>query len=457
MQAPHITPGMLGSSEFRREHGVRYAYVAGAMVKGIASVALVARMAKARLLSYYGSAGQRPEVVEGAIREIRSALVPGEPFGVNLIHNIQLPEHEQHTVDLFLRHGVHDVEAAAYIHLTPALVRYRLSGARRLPSGGIETPNRVLGKASRTEVAERFLSPPPAEMVSHLLETGQIRAEEAGLAPLVPMADDLCAEADSAGHTDRRPAVVLLPAFVRLRDRMGAKVRVGAAGGLGTPEALAAAFLMGADFVLTGSINQCTAEAGSSDRAKDLLAAAAIQDTEMAPASDMFEIGARVQVLKKGVLFPGRANKLYELYQRYDSLSQIDARTMETIEKKYFKRSVEEVWAETRGYYERAAPEELEKAERNPKHKMAMIFRWYLIQSARLAQAGTLEGAEDYQIHCGPAMGAFNQWAKGTRFEDWRNRHADEIAEALMRGAAEIFQAAFATMSARQAAPEVTS
>jgi trans-AT polyketide synthase, acyltransferase and oxidoreductase domains len=457
MPAPPVTPEMLGSAEFLREHGVRYAYAAGAMVKGIASVALVTRMARARLLSYYGSAGQRPEVVESAIREIAGALRPGEPFGVNLIHNIQIPEHEHHMVDLFLRHGVRDVEAAAYIHLTPALVRYRLTGARRLPSGEIAAPNRVLGKASRTEVAERFLAPPPAEIVSHLLESGRIRAEEARLAEYIPMADDLCAEADSAGHTDRRPAVVLLPAFVRLRDRTGAKVRIGAAGGLGAPEALAAVFLMGADFVLTGSINQCTVEAGSSERAKDLLAAAAIQDTEMAPASDMFEIGAKVQVLKKGVLFPGRANKLYELYQRYESLAQIDAKTLETIEKKYFKRTFEEVWAETRGYYERAAPEELEKAERNPKHKMAMIFRWYLIQSARLAQAGAAEGAEDYQIHCGPAMGAFNQWAKGTRFEDWRNRHVDEIAEALMHGAADVFHTALAAMAARQpAAPEGT-
>jgi trans-AT polyketide synthase/acyltransferase/oxidoreductase domain-containing protein len=94
----------------------------------------------------------------------------------------------------------------------------------------------------------------------------------------------------------------------------------------------------------------------------------------------------------------------------------------------------------------------LEKAERNPKHKMAMIFRWYLIQSSRLAQAGS-QGSEDYQIHCGPAMGAFNQWAKGTRFENWRNRHPDEIGEALMSAAAGVFNAAFSAI----ASPEVTT
>ena len=47
--------------------------------------------------------------------------------------------------------------------------------------------------------------------------------------------------------------------------------RLGAAGGLGVPEAVAAAFVLGADFVLTGSINQCTAECGTSERVKDML------------------------------------------------------------------------------------------------------------------------------------------------------------------------------------------
>ena len=69
--------------------------------------------------------------------------------------------------------------------------------------------------------------------------------------------------------------------------------------GIGTPEAAAAAFLLGAEFIGTGSINQCTVEAGTSDSVKDLLQEANVQDTSYAPAGDMFEAGARVQVLKK--------------------------------------------------------------------------------------------------------------------------------------------------------------
>ena len=47
------------------------------------------------------------------------------------------------------------------------------------------------------------------------------------------------------------------------RYRYTKAIRVGAAGGIGTPEAAAAAFVLGADFILTGSINQCTVEAGT--------------------------------------------------------------------------------------------------------------------------------------------------------------------------------------------------
>ena len=51
---------------------------------------------------------------------------------------------------------------------------------------------------------------------------------------------------------------------------------MGAAGGLGTPAAIAAAFQMGAAYVVTGSVNQSAVEAGLSAEAKDLLAQAGL-------------------------------------------------------------------------------------------------------------------------------------------------------------------------------------
>ena len=441
-----IHPEALGSAAFRQSHGLRYAYVAGSMVKGISSPELVERMARAGLLSFLGTGGMKHERIESGLDTLRRRLGPELPYGANLLHNLVVPEHEEKTVDIFLAQRLRHIEASAYINATPALVRYRLSGARRLPDGEISVPNKVMGKVSRPEVASEFLSPPNPSLVASLLAAGKITREEADLAPFVPLADDVCAEADSGGHTDKQVLGCILPTFLRLRDELAArhgfavKPRLGAAGGLGAPESIAAAFLLGADFVLTGSINQCTVEAGTSDLAKDLLAAANVQDMEMAPAGDMFEIGARIQVLKRGLFFPARANHLYELYRLHGALEQIDPRTLARLEKNYFRRSIEEVWQETREYYQRAAPEELRRAEENPKVKMAMIFRWYFVHTNRLALRGTAEQRVDFQIHCGPAMGAFNQWVKGTPLEDWRRRHVDEIAQRLMQGAARVLE-----------------
>lgn len=458
MLASVIDPAQLGCAHFLHDHGVRYAYVGGAMVKGIASVELVARMANAGLLSFYGAGGQRLEIIDAALTRIRASTKAQAPFGVNFLHNMLMPALEDDLVDLLLRHDVRVVEAAAFIDITAALVRYRCSGLTERPDGSVAERHRIIGKVSRLEVAERFLAPPPAPLVQALLASGRLTTEEARLAQRVPLASDLCAEADSAGHTDKRVAAVLVPELLRLRDASrqrygyGALPRVGLAGGLGTPAAIAAGFVLGAQFVLTGSINQCTVEAATSDAVKDLLAAAGSQDCDMAPAGDMFEIGARIQVLRKGVLFAARANRLYDLYRQLGSLEELDALTRRTIEQIYFHgRTFEEVWEETKMHYARAAPAEIDRAQTHPKQKMAMIFRWYYSHSNRLALAGAPAGRVDYQIHCGPAMGAFNAWAAGTPLEHWRHRHVDDIAHALMTGAAAHLAHMYQRMSSAKA------
>ena len=140
------------------------------------------------------------------------------------------------------------------------------------------------------------------------------------------MAEDLTAEADSGGHTDNQPAIVLLPTMLALRDRMQAQyrydrpLRVGAAGGISTPWSAAAALAMGAAYLVTGSVNQSCVEAGTSDAVRRMLAQAQQADIAMAPAADMFEMGVKVQVLKRGTMFAMRAAKLYELYRAHDSL-----------------------------------------------------------------------------------------------------------------------------------------
>ena len=63
---------------------------------------------------------------------------------------------------------------------------------------------------------------------------------------------------------------------------------------------------------------------------------------------------------------------------------------------------------------------------------MALVFRWYFGYSSRIAFEGDMDHKVNFQVHTGPAMGAFNQWVKGTELEDWRNRHVDQIGIKLM-------------------------
>jgi PfaD family protein len=284
-------------------------------------------------------------------------------------------------------------------------------------------------------------------MLKKLVEQGQLTAAEAALAARLPVAADITVEADSGGHTDNRPLVALLPAILSVREELMAKfgyttpLRVGAAGGLGTPAAVNAAFTLGAAYVLTGSINQCARESGLSEEGQKLIAQATIADVMMAPAGDMFEMGVKVQVLKRGILFGVRGAKLYDIYTKYDSLEQIPPATLAQVEKDILQKPVAQVWEETRQYFAKVKPEEVTRANADPKHKMALVFRWYLGLSSRWAIQGIPERRLDYQIWCGPAQGAFNAWVAGTFLEPYSNRTVAQIAFNLMHGAASVARA----------------
>ncbi len=329
----NITAERLGDAKFKRDYGIKYAYIVGGMYKGIASQEIVVAMGRSGFIGYLGTGGLRFNEIESAIRYIQSELKDGQAYGMNLLCHLDQPEIEEQTVDLFLKYGIRYVEAAAYMQITPSLVRYRLTGLRRTNDGIIEIPHSILAKVSRPEVATAFMQPAPEQIVNKLLENGQLSKSEAELGSYIPMSTEICVEADSGGHTDQEVAYALMPVMHRLRDEFMAKyrythpIRVGAAGGIGTPEAAAAAFILGADFILTGSINQCTVEAGTSDAVEDILQMINVQNTAYAPAGDMFDLGAKVQVVREGLFFPSRANKLYELYKMYNALDEIDEKT----------------------------------------------------------------------------------------------------------------------------------
>jgi trans-AT polyketide synthase, acyltransferase and oxidoreductase domains len=442
---PPLGLQQLGDPTFLAFHSVKYAYATGAMAGGIASADLVIALGKENVLSSFGAGGLPPARLEAAIHRIQQALPLG-PYAFNLIHSPNEPAMERRAVELYLSYGVRTVEASAFLDLTSNIVYYRAAGLSLDSANRIRIRNKVIAKVSRREVAAKFLQPAPTKFLQELVAQGLITEQQAMLAEQVPMADDITVEADSGGHTDNRPLVCLLPSLIALRDEIQAKygyanpVRVGVAGGIGTPQSALAAFMMGAAYVVTGSINQSCIEAATSDHAKQLLAQAEMPDVMMAPAADMFEMGVKLQVLKRGTLFPVRAQKLYELYKAYDSIEALPAKEREQVEKQIFRKNLDEIWDETAAFFTERDPAQLERAIANPKRKMALIFRWYLGLSSRWSNIGEPGREIDYQIWCGPAMGSFNDWVRGSYLAEPQNRRVADIADHIMTGAAYLYR-----------------
>lgn len=436
----------LGDPEFCRDHGISYPYIGGSMAKGISSVEISKALGKEGMLGFFGSAGLMLEEVESAIDQLE-ADDRNIPFGCNLIHSPNEPQLESSLVDLYLRRNVRLVEASAFLALTLPIVRYRTHGIHRDQDGRIVTPNKVIGKISREEVATRFFSPPPEKYLQQLVTSGDLTEEQAEMALHIPMAQDVTVEADSGGHTDNRPAIALFPTIAALKNQLQQqfgyeqKLRVGLGGGISTPASAAAAFALGAAYLVTGSVNQACVESGTCDAVRQMLAETRQADITMAPSGDMFEMGVKVQVLKRGTMFSMRAAKLYELYRAYNSIEDLPSDERQKLEKTLFRKDLDQVWEETRSFFIQRDPRQLAKAESDPKYKMALVFRWYLGQSPVWANRGIEDRKLDYQIWCGPAMGAFNEWVKDSCLDATEQRRVATVAWNILFGAAVLIRA----------------
>lgn len=440
---PPLYPEWLGDPSFRDTHGLRFSYATGEMAGGIAGTQLVIATGRLGMMGFLGAGGLSIARIDQAIGEIRQTLEPfGYAWGSNLIHNPHNPRAEAEVTDLYIHRQVTRVSASAFMSINENLVRLACHGLTHDASGRIQRRHYLFPKISRPELAKQVMSPAPAAILDALVKRGLLTSNEASLARRIPLAEDITVEADSGGHTDNRPLSVIFPAVSSLRNEMlrhydqQTIIRLGAAGGLGTPSAVAASFSLGAAYVMTGSINQTAQEAQVSEEAKRLLKEVQVADVAMAPSADMFELGVRVQVVKRGTWFAQRAELLYETYTAYDGLSALPPALRHKLETEIFGSPLEAVWEETRQYFSARDPDQLGRAEADPKVQMALVFRWYLGQASRWAMEGRPDRRLDYQLWCGPALGAFNMWTHGTFLEDLDARTVGQIALNLMEGAA---------------------
>ena len=61
-----------------------------------------------------------------------------------------------------------------------------------------------------------------------------------------------------------------------------------------------------------------------------LIKQATYSDVTMAAAADMFTEGVKLQVVKRGTMFAGRANHLYQIYDKYANISLRRTQTVKT-------------------------------------------------------------------------------------------------------------------------------
>lgn len=445
-----INGNQLGSKGFIKDYNLKYTYIIGSMCSGISGAKMLKAAADAGLLAIAGTEKMTYKQIEELIKEVQQSTDKKASTGFNLCYDILRSKREKEISELYLKYGVTIIEATGYSTITKPLVKYRLTGLKKNMQGEVVAKNHIIAKVSRSEIAECFMSPAPKRIVDVLLRDGEITEEEAALSQLLPMSYDICVEADCGGYTDCANLFSVLPAIKSLSEQVmkkysyNKKIRVGASGGIGTAQSAASAYLMGADFIMTGSINQCTVESQTSDMAKEMMSVINVQDTGYINAWEEYDSDKKIQVLKRGTLFKARADKLYSIYQNTDGVDFIDEKTKTQIETRYFKKTFEDVFEEIK-QDNNLQNEQILEAETKPKMKLKLILKWYYEKSLQWAIQGDMERQSDFQIMCGAALGSFNQWVKGTELEDWRNRTVASVADKIMNSAAEYLQSYFDT------------
>ena len=191
-------------------------------------------------------------------------------------------------------------------------------------------------------------------------------------------------------------------------------------------------------YVVTGSVNQSCVEAGASVHTKAILAQAGQADVRRWPPwpiCSRWEL--KLRVLKAGTMFPVREKVNTSYYKACRLTGSDPGRGAHKTRITGLPQAVGNGLAGDGSFLPRARPgAALNVRSQNPKCKMSLVFRWYRgCRHAGPTAGKTAARKMDYQIWCGPAMGAFNEWTRDTYPSCAANRRAPEVAEHLMQGA----------------------
>ena len=398
------------------------------------------RAAKAGLLSFFGAEGLPLHTIEGALRQIRQQLSNDHFFGVGMLRSQGDEDSEMRLAHLCVQYKVPALEISSFSMVSRAIVYYRVKGLKKRWDGSIECQHKIIAKVSHIHQVASYLKPPPRWIVDELLSEQLINPEQAEMSQSIGLCDDLCVIGDCGEKTTGGSVFLLYPHVYQIKKQLETSyphvrnVHLGVGGGLGTPQAIAHVFSMGADFILTGSINQATVEAGSSAAVKELLITMGLMDTQTCSSENVFDTQGRIQVLNMHNAFPAKADFLQALWMSYESVSDMPSSLQVHLKEQYF-----DDLGDNNNEHSKSTVSNL-KGDLDPKLSMAKLFESYFerAQNHVILANDSLDNATDYLIHTGPALGAFNEWVKGTPLESWKNRHVDVVAIHLLESAQQV-------------------
>jgi NAD(P)H-dependent flavin oxidoreductase YrpB (nitropropane dioxygenase family) len=248
---------------------------------------VVAAVSRAGGLGVLGAVAFSPEQLETELAWI-DAHVDGKPYGVDTVIPAQyigksegdfkkedleklIPEpHKQFIDGLLKKHGVPEIPEG--IEQTESLLGWSASGGRAHVEVALKHPIRLIANA---------LGPPPEDIIKTAHERGLVVAALCGSVKQAIIQKEagvdiiIASGYEAGGHTGEIGSMVLIPQVV---DAV-APTPVLAAGGIGSGRQMAAAMVLGAAGVWTGSIWLTTRESDCVPALVDKMLAATSRDT----------------------------------------------------------------------------------------------------------------------------------------------------------------------------------
>lgn len=424
---------ILGSRSFKEEYETSYAYVVGGIRDGISSVTMMKSLEKGNILGFLGTKGlslqETQQIIESALREVKQ-----DKLGVHITCDVLQPEYSDEKLQLIIKYNINRLQISGFQKPTEKLYEYRIHNIRQRENAS----DKLLVCVNNRKATEEFMKPIPKYFIQMQMQLGNIDSKEAEFLSKIPLCDDICIENDGLGVNH----FGWISSFKKLNHDMSEsygmkkRVRIGICGNIGNPQMLAVAFFSGADFVMTSTINQCTLEADTSERVKELLQEAKENDFLFAPTDNLFEFGEKKSILKKGTLYAVRAQKVYDIYLKYSSLEEIPDEQEELLEY-YFGISLEQMY---QSIVRRVSNREKILIGEQPKYKLGVVLKEYLQLCFIQVKIGEKDWEINYGIEVGSELADMNRWLEGTDLETWKQRKVTIIAKRMMDEGADLLK-----------------